>query len=181
MATQQTPEYKTQAKIIMVTGGQRSGKSVYAEKMVLDMCERPAYLATARIFDEDMRKRVEVHKGRRKERWVNLESPLYIAENTFNAKDVVLIDCLTLLATNWFFEMKENVADALGELRRQLEKVFLSGATFVIVTNEVGLGGIGINAMQRHFADLQGTINQYVAGLADEVYLIVSGIPVKIK
>ncbi|MBD5357602.1 MAG: bifunctional adenosylcobinamide kinase/adenosylcobinamide-phosphate guanylyltransferase [Bacteroides sp.] len=168
-------------KVIMVTGGQRSGKSVFAEKFALELSDRPIYLATARVFDSEMQQRVDIHKERRKERWVNLESPLYIAENEFSDRDVVLLDCLTLLATNWFFEMKESSSTALSKLKNQLEKVFSSGATFIVVTNEVGLGGISANAMQRHFADLQGAINQYVAGLAEEVYMIISGIPVKIK
>ena len=165
----------------MVTGGQRSGKSVFAERLALSMSVRPVYLATARVYDDEMRQRVEIHKQRRKERWKNIESPLYITENGFQETDVVLLDCLTLWATNWFFELGERVVEALTEIKKQIEEVLTTGASFIIVTNEVGLGGVSANAMQRQFADLQGHINQFVAEKAEDVYLIISGIPVKIK
>ena len=165
----------------MVTGGQRSGKSVFAERLALSMSARPVYLATARVLDEEMRKRVEIHKQRREGHWRNLESPLYINENIFKDTDVVLMDCLTLWATNWFFELGEQIEGPLIEMKRQLEAAIYTGATFVIVTNEIGFGGVSGNAMQRRFADLQGYLNQFVAEKADDVYLTVSGIPVKIK
>ena len=165
----------------MVTGGQRSGKSVFAERLALSMSARPIYLATARVFDEEMRKRVEMHKQRREEHWRNLESPLYITENIFEDTDVVLLDCLTLWATNWFFDLGERIEEALMEMKRQIEEVLKTKSTFIIVTNEVGLGGVSANSMQRRFADLQGYLNQFVAEKAEDVYLIVSGIPVKIK
>ena len=165
----------------MVTGGQRSGKSVFAERLALSMSARPVYLATARVYDEEMRKRVEIHKQRRKEKWKNIERPLYIKENEFQETDVVLLDCLTLWATNWFFEHNERVEEALTEIKKQIEDLLTTGASFIMVTNEVGLGGVSANAMQRRFADLQGYLNQFVAEKADEVYLTVSGIPVKIK
>lgn len=99
----------------------------------------------------------------------------------FTDNEVVLIDCLTLWATNWFFERNENVEDSLAALRDQIEWLMSCNTTFIIVTNEIGLGGVSCNSMQRRFADLQGYINQHVASIAEEVYLIVSGIPVKIK
>ena len=165
----------------MVTGGQRSGKSVFAERLALSMSAHPIYLATARVYDEEMRKRVEIHKQRRAKQWQNIESPLYITENEFKDSDVVLLDCLTLWATNWFFELCEQAKEAFGEMKRQIESAINTGATFIMVTNEIGLGGVSANAMQRQFADLQGYLNQFVAEKADDVYLIVSGIPVKIK
>ncbi|MDE6638104.1 MAG: bifunctional adenosylcobinamide kinase/adenosylcobinamide-phosphate guanylyltransferase, partial [Muribaculaceae bacterium] len=82
-------------RLIMVTGGQRSGKSVFAERLALSMSAHPIYLATARVYDEEMRKRVEIHKQRRENQWQNIESPLYITENEFQDSDVVLLDCLT--------------------------------------------------------------------------------------
>ena len=169
------------SRLIMVTGGQRSGKSVFAERLALSMSARPTYLATARVYDEEMRKRVELHKKRREGQWRNIESPLYITENIFKDTDAVLLDCLTLWATNWFFELGEQIDEALKEMKKQVDAVTNTGATFIIVTNEVGLGGVSGNAMQRRFADLQGYINQFIAEKAEDVYLIVSGIPVKIK
>lgn len=168
-------------RIIMVTGGQRSGKSVFAEKMALEMSSRPVYLATARVTDEEMRKRVETHRNRRRLRWKNLEAPLSIEGIAFSADDVVLLDCLTLWATNWLFEKNEDLDAALSELKHQIDTLVATGASFIIVTNEIGLGGVSPNALQRKFTDLQGLANQYVAAIADEVYMVVSGIPVKIK
>lgn len=165
----------------MITGGQRSGKSVFAENLAIGMSDCPVYLATAQVFDDEMKRRVEIHKQRRKERWINLESNLFISENKFTPTDVVLIDCLTLLASNWFFERNESKSEAFEEIKKQIDNVIASGATFIIVTNEIGLGGVSSNKMQRDFTDLQGKLNQYIAGIADEVYLVVSGIPVKIK
>ncbi len=128
-----------------------------------------------------MENRVAIHKERRKDTWRNIEAPLFADRISFREKEVVLIDCLTLWATNWFFEKNEDVKEAISALKKQIESLIMKDATFIIVTNEVGLGGVSANTMQRLFADLQGEINQYVATLANDVYLTISGIPVKIK
>lgn len=174
-------EEKVMARIIMVTGGQRSGKSVFAENLALQLSDHPTYLATAMVMDKEMENRVAIHKERRKDKWRNIEAPLYAVGISYREKEVVIIDCLTLWATNWFFEKKEDIKDALASLKKQIDSLLLYDATFIIVTNEVGLGGVSANSLQRKFADLQGEINQYVAMIADQVYLIISGIPVKIK
>lgn len=175
-----TDKKETQ-RIIMVTGGQRSGKSLFAEKVALDMSPRPVYLATARVSDDEMRKRVEIHRNRRRLRWKNLEAPLSVEGLDFSPNDVVLLDCLTLWAANWLFEKNENLDEALSELKLQIDTLVAAGASLIFVTNEIGLGGVSPNPLQRKFTDLQGLANQYVASIADEVYLVVSGIPVKIK
>ncbi len=173
-------EEKTQ-RIIMVTGGQRSGKSLFAENLALQLSPRPTYLATAQVYDDEMRHRVEVHKKRREHRWRNLEAPLAIDDISFSPDDTVLVDCLTMWATNWLFEAKEDLQEAFDALKLQIDLLIAAGATLIMVTNEIGLGGTSPNALQRKFTDLQGVINQYVASLSDEVYMLVSGIPVKIK
>ena len=165
----------------MVTGGQRSGKSVFAENMALDKSPHPTYLATARVFDDEMRKRVKIHQKRRGGHWRNIEVPLSIEALEFSQDEVVLVDCLTFWATNWLFDKNENIDEALNALKNQIELLTDSGVTLIIVTNEIGLGGISPNSLQRKFADLQGMINQYVSSIADEVYMVVSGIPLKIK
>ena len=165
----------------MVTGGQRSGKSVFAEQLALRLSPHPTYLATARVLDKEMERRVAIHKRRRGDVWKNMEAPLLVDRFSFKEDDVVLIDCLTMWATNWFFEQNEDVDSAVSSLRQQIGWLISNDAVFIIVTNEMGLGGISSNAMQRKFADMQGEINQYVASIADEVYMTVSGIPVKIK
>lgn len=165
----------------MITGGQRSGKSLFAENLALSRSDRPCYLATARVYDEEFRKRVDVHKARRGDRWVNFEIPLRVSEAGIGEEDVVLLDCLTLLATNWFFECGEDVKSTVNSVTAELDALFSRMADVIIVTNEIGLGGVSPNALQRRFADVQGAVNQWVSERASEVYLVVSGIPVKIK
>ena len=167
--------------ITMVTGGQRSGKSVFAEKLTLEKSDSPIYVATARIWDDDFRQRVEIHKQRRGSQWTTVEECLSVGNVVIPDGATVLLDCLTLLSTNWFFECEENAEKALIQIKTQLSDLLKKNANFVLVTNEIGLGGVSENALQRKFTDLQGSVNQFVASLADEVYLIISGIPVKIK
>lgn len=171
----------SEPRIIMVTGGQRSGKSAFAESLALNRSPHPTYLATARVFDDEMKQRVRVHQERRGELWRNIEAPLGIDSLCFSKHEVVLIDCLTLWAMNWMFEKNENIGEALSALKSQISLVMESGAIAIIVTNEIGLGGVSENELQRKFTDLQGMINQYVSSIADEVYMVVSGIPMKIK
>lgn len=186
------------AKIIMITGGQRSGKSSFAERMALELTEGckqgPVYLATARIWDSEFAHRVERHKARRGERWTNLECEKYISECNLQGR-VVVIDCVTLWATNFIFDVSSaaesaEAADAadgtlvervLGLMKRELHKLAKQEATLIFVTNEIGLGGVSENKLQRQFTDIEGWFNQHLAEYADDVYLMVSGIPVKIK
>lgn len=149
--------------------------------MALKRCATPIYIATARIFDDEFRKRVEVHQARRGREWTTLEEPLEVGKLEISGASTVLLDCLTLLTTNWFFECGENIDDALENLKHELDILFEKDADFIVVTNEIGMGGISSNELQRRFADLQGFVNQYVAAKADEVYLTVAGLPVKIK
>lgn len=90
----------------MVTGGQRSGKSAFAETMALMRSERPVYVATARVLDEEFRHRVDLHQQRRANRWTTLEEPLHVGDLTIPDGSVVLVDCMTLLATNWFLKLE---------------------------------------------------------------------------
>ena len=186
------------AKIIMITGGQRSGKSSFAERMALELTEGckqgPVYLATARIWDSEFAHRVELHKARRGERWTNLECEKYLSDCNLQGR-VVVIDCVTLWATNFFFDLSAaaesaEAADAadgsvvervLGLMKRELHKLAKLEATLIFVTNEIGLGGVSENKLQRQFTDIEGWFNQHLAEYAQEVYLMVSGIPVKIK
>ncbi len=104
-----------------------------------------------------------------------------MAQHDFSHQ-VVLVDCLTLWATNFFFDLNESVPDALEALRMQLEALYRqTEVTYIFVTNELGLGGVSAHAVQRKFADLQGSLNQMVASEADEVTMMISGIPMRIK
>ena len=167
-------------RIILITGGARSGKSARAESLALSLDPNPVYLATARIWDEEFRERVRKHQARRGPQWTNLEEEKVLSRCGVAGR-VVLVDCLTLWATNFFYDLEGDVDKTLEALKAEFERFTAQDATFIFVTNEIGLGGTSENALQRRFTDLQGWMNQYVASLADEVELMVSGIPVKIK
>ena len=168
-------------RILLITGGQRSGKSQYAEQLALSLSPNPIYVATARVFDEEFRQRVALHQARRGPQWTNIEEEKELARHIFSQR-VVLVDCLTLWATNFFFDLNESTEQTLLALREQLEALFAQeDVTYIFVTNELGLGGVSPNATQRRFTDLQGILNQIVAHQADEVTLMVSGIPIRIK
>jgi adenosylcobinamide kinase/adenosylcobinamide-phosphate guanylyltransferase len=167
-------------RIILITGGARSGKSGYAEKLALSLSDAPVYLATARIWDEEFRERVRRHQARRGPQWTNIEEEKLLSRHDLSGR-VVLVDCLTLWATNFFFDLDSDVDRALAALQAEFDRFTARDATFILVTNEIGMGGTSDNAIQRRFTDLQGWMNQYVAARADEVVLLVSGIPVKIK
>lgn len=167
-------------RIILITGGSRSGKSSYAEKLALSLSTTPVYLATARIWDEEFRERVRRHQERRGPQWTNIEEEKQLSRHDLTGR-VVVVDCLTLWATNFFFDLDSDVDRALGELKAEFDRLTAQDATFLLVTNEIGMGGTSENTLQRKFTDLQGWMNQYAAAAADEVVLMVSGIPVKIK
>ena len=167
-------------RIILITGGSRSGKSTYAEKLALELSDCPVYLATARIWDEEFRERVRRHRERRGAEWTNLEEEKFLSRHALAGR-VVLVDCLTLWCTNFFFDLESDVDRALEAAKAEFDRFTAQDATFLFVTNEIGMGGTSDNEIQRKFTDLQGWMNQYAAASADEVILMVSGIPVKIK
>lgn len=164
----------------MVTGGQRSGKSLYAERLTLERSDRPVYMATAEARDDELRDRIRRHRERRGGNWTTIEAQMHLSEHDVNGRQV-LIDCATMLSTNYFFACGEDIDRTLDAVRADLEGLFAQDAAFVVVTNEIGLGGISANAMQRRFTDLLGFVNKYIADRADTVYMMVSGIPLKIK
>lgn len=166
--------------ITLITGGIRSGKSAFAEQMVRQACKHPIYLATSTVQDEEMRLRVQRHRERRGSEWSTVEEPLHLSQHDFSGR-TVLLDCVTLWATNAFFHFNEVVEEALQFISTEIEALSMQSADFYMVTNEVGLGGISNNAMARQFADLQGWTNQLIAQRAENVWLVACGIPVKIK
>lgn len=167
-------------RVILITGGARSGKSTYAEKIALSLSPNPVYLATARIWDEEFHQRVIRHQERRGPEWTNIEEEKVLSRHTFAGR-VVLIDCVTLWCTNFFFDLKSDTDLALSAVKEEFKRFIEQDATFIFVTNEIGMGGTSENELQRKFTDMQGWMNQYIASCADEVLLMVSGIPVKVK
>lgn len=168
------------AHITLITGGQRSGKSSFAQKRALELSEKPVYIATSRIWDKEHAARIERHKQDRLENWQNIESEKYIGDIDLNGK-VAVLDCVTLWITNFFFDNENNIERSLEQAKMEIQKLMQQNATIFIVTNEIGMGAIAMNEVQRKFTDLQGWINQHLANVADEVILMVSGIPLQVK
>ena len=166
-------------RIILITGGQRSGKSKKAEELAMSLSDNPVYVATAHIWDEEFRERVKRHQERRGPQWTNIEEEKFLSRHDLTGR-VAVIDCVTLWLTNFFFE-NNNVDETLMAVKEEFERFTKNDATYIFVTNEIGSGGVSDNAVQRQFTDLEGWMNQYIASRADEVILMVSGIAVKIK
>ena len=177
------------SKIILVTGGARSGKSAFAERYAAALPGRHAYVATARIFDEEMAQRIAIHRKRRPSSWQTWEIPQDLPETMerlCQSSDVALVDCLTLYFSNYLFahdgEDDEAIIDgALAELQAVLAAFRQAGVTAVLVTNELGCVIVPMEHVSRLYRDLMGKINQAAAAEADEVYLSVCGITTELK
>lgn len=167
-------------KIILITGGQRSGKSKKAEELALSLSPNPVYIATAHIWDDEFRERVRKHQERRGPQWTNIEEETALSQHDMTGR-VVVVDCVTLWLTNFFFANNSDVDKSLGLAKAEFDRFTEPDATYIFVTNEIGSGGVSENAIQRKFTDLEGWMNQYIASKADEVILMVSGIEVKVK
>ena len=168
-------------KLILITGGQRSGKSKEAEALALRLSANPVYLATAHIWDEEFKERVRRHQARRGPQWTNIEEETALSRHDLTGR-VAVIDCVTLWLTNYFFEgQDQDTQQVLEIVKEEFDRFTAQDATFIFVTNEIGSGGVSVDAVQRRFTDLQGWMNQYIASRADEVILMVSGIPLKVR
>ncbi|MDO4179258.1 MAG: bifunctional adenosylcobinamide kinase/adenosylcobinamide-phosphate guanylyltransferase [Phascolarctobacterium sp.] len=180
------------SRLVLVTGGSRSGKSEFAEKYVLHYSPKCAYIATAEIFDEEMAERVRLHRERRSNgRWINFEAP-YEAEKVFAALprdvDAVLFDCLTMYMNNLFYGKEAIEGAFLERCEAVYEKIDVmlkaareSGKIVVFVSNEVGSGIVPDNQMAREYRDLSGWVNQRVAAACDQVFLTICGQAVDVK
>jgi len=171
------------SKIYFITGGARSGKSAFAEKLAGDIPGKRAYLATAQALDAEMVARIEHHRLRRGSAWDTYEEPLAIAEllkKLSGRYEVVLLDCLTLWLSNIMARTGSNdeISARVDELTSGLRD--FAGAC-IVVSNEVGLGIVPDNPLARRFRDLAGFANQKLAQASDEAYLLAAGIPMKIK
>ena len=193
--------------LIFVTGGAKSGKSKFAEEMLLKLNngkQKNIYLATSLIFDEEMKEKIRLHKKRRKNDWFtvetykNFENELNnFFENNDKTKNNMLVDCLTNMITNIIFENKNIDWDnfekrmyiqTLEKLNKNVENsvnkllnVTNEFKNVIIVSNELGMGLVPSYPLGRYFREIAGKMNQIVAEKADEVYFVVSGISMKIK
>lgn len=177
-------------KSTLIIGGARSGKSTLAQELALKTGGDVLFVATAEAGDEDMRKRIEMHRKLRPPDWVTLEFTTHIGsriiKNIGKARTVI-IDCITLLINNIFMQYDDKTdadlaeKEVLAEIKELLDCIDRSDANFIIVTNEVGLGLVPADRVSRLYRDLLGRANQILADHADEVYLLVAGIPVAVK
>lgn len=167
--------------IHLITGGARSGKSSFAEKLALQNDMHPTYIATARKWDDDFNVRIKHHQKNRGPNWHNLEIEKKIAKAEIKGQWAV-IDCITLWLTNIFYDNQQKVDKSLLEAQDQIDEIFCRDKIFwILITNELGMGLHAESAIGRKFVDLQGWTNQFIAQKAEKVTLMVSGLPLQIK
>lgn len=168
------------SNLIFITGGARSGKSRHAQQLALQLSNNPVYLATARHWDDDFEKRIQRHQAERDERWTSIEEEKNISGLPLTGK-VVVMDCVTLWLTNFFTDNKYDIDTSLQQCKQEIDNLNTAENTFIIISNELGMGMHAETEIGRKFTDLQGWMNQYIAQKADKVVFMVSGIPMVIK
>ncbi len=172
------------SRIVFITGGARSGKSAFAQKLA-EECSGPLlYLAAARVEDSEMAERVRLHQAVRGERWRTLEEPLQIARALAEqAADhgAVLFDCATLWLSNLLFHYQEDEEKILAEVDALATLLPTLPRPVFLVSNEVGSGIVPENRLARAFRDLAGSANQCLAACADEAWLVAAGLPLRLK
>ncbi|AZJ35703.1 bifunctional adenosylcobinamide kinase/adenosylcobinamide-phosphate guanylyltransferase [Tenacibaculum singaporense] len=166
--------------IYYISGGERSGKSSYAQKLAESLSDTPIYLATSRIWDEDFKQRVDRHISDRDERWTTVEEEKWLS-NVISEKQTVVVDCVTLWLTNFFVDTKYDIEKALEIAKEEINKLVEIDANIIIISNEIGMGLHANSESGRKFTQLQGWTNQYIAKLADKATFMVSGLPLTLK
>jgi adenosylcobinamide kinase/adenosylcobinamide-phosphate guanylyltransferase len=168
--------------IALVLGGARSGKSRYAQEVAKALSAAPVMLATSRVYDDDHAARIARHKADRGPEWTTLEEPIAIARPELAGR-VIVVDCVTLWLTNLFSDAgwNENEEVALAAAREELARAFALEATWIFVSNELGMAPHAATHAARKFVDVQGFVNQEIAARADAVTLMVAGLPLAVK
>lgn len=187
--------------MILITGGARSGKSVFGENLLMSE-KKVLYIATSMIFDNEMKERVEKHKQRRSEYWETLEAYKSVGDKIIamnKCYDGIILDCVTIMISNLLMQSVPNFTDVeyekldyrveetkilyemknLTEALKEMETKYFTKT--VLITNELGSGIVPEKKISREFRDIAGRVNQYIAKESNEVYMVISGIPVKIK
>ncbi len=176
-------------RCILILGGVRSGKSSFAQKLAVGFGRNVFFVATAEALDKEMSSRIEEHKRNRPRSWHTLEAPTAVGkeirEQIGNA-EVVVIDCITMLISNLLVGNSQTRPayereQVIDEIEQLVECIDTLEATFIIVSNEVGMGLVPENRLGRLYRDELGKANQILAQHADEVYLMLAGIPIKLK
>ena len=173
-------------QLILVLGGARSGKSACAESLARQG-ERTLFVATAEALDDDMRQRIQKHREQRPAAWDTLEEPLdpvAAIPSAFSGHDTLLLDCLTVWVSNLLLALGDDghaETEILARVGALLDLYEQTGARWILVSNEVGLGVVPASALGRRYRDLLGRVNQLVASRADKVYLMVAGLAQELK
>jgi adenosylcobinamide kinase/adenosylcobinamide-phosphate guanylyltransferase len=181
--------------LILITGGARSGKSSYAESLADQMAGEVLFIATATPFDDEMQDRIAKHRRHRPAHWETYEGYRDLQKVFYRGDySAILLDCVTMMISNLIYDstngnLQEKSAEEIGEIETMIKneiKQFLDEAerrdlTLIIVTNELGSGIVPANKLTRVFRDIAGRMNQYIASRASEVYLLVCGLPQRIK
>ncbi|MGM3273834.1 bifunctional adenosylcobinamide kinase/adenosylcobinamide-phosphate guanylyltransferase [Ralstonia sp. 24A2] len=180
-------------RLTLVLGGARSGKSHHAEQLALQCAGPVTYIATAGEGDEEMQLRVALHRARRPEHWGLVEEPVRLAEALYTHAQhggCVLVDCVTLWLNNLLFAEQRDYPDTglitppeawTAEIDALLTALPLLPGEVILVSNEIGLGVVPMGAITRFYVDELGRLNQRLAALADNVHLLVAGIPMVVK
>ncbi len=170
----------------LILGGARSGKSAYAEKLALESGLAVSYVATAQIYDNEFKARVQHHKERRPVDWALVEEPHYLAQTLRRLaapNQCLIVDCLTLWLAQWICPDCNPPQDSSWETEREALLSVLSTlpGTVILVSNEVGMGIVPLGEINRQFQDEQGRLNQAVAAVANNVTFVAAGLPLKLK
>jgi adenosylcobinamide kinase / adenosylcobinamide-phosphate guanylyltransferase len=177
-------------KLTFILGGARSGKSSYAQRLATERGQHILYVATAEAGDDEMQNRIQAHRAERPAHWATLEAPFKVGEAILaevGRAKIILIDCLTLLASNVIVPLPEPVTDQIATEALQAEVNGLLTAygqrewEWIIISNEVGLGLVPPYPLGRVYRDALGRANQQIAAAADEVLFMVAGLPMKVK
>jgi adenosylcobinamide kinase/adenosylcobinamide-phosphate guanylyltransferase len=175
-----TMQETRRGSVTLVLGGVRSGKSRYAQQLA-ERSGRVVFVATAKISDDEMRRKIERHRADRPKQWITIEEPLELVEVMTQQQtscDVILIDCLTIFAAN----LLESEGDAIdGRVTALCNALRSAGCAVVLVSNEVGSGVVPAYPLGRRYRDLLGEMNQSIAKVADHVILMIAGLPLALK
>jgi adenosylcobinamide kinase/adenosylcobinamide-phosphate guanylyltransferase len=166
--------------IALVLGGARSGKSGYAQRSAAALSPSPVMLATSRQWDPDHAARIARHRADRGPEWTTIEEETNLARADLAGR-VVVVDCVTMWLTNLFADAQWNHEVALVEARARLDRAFDVDATWIFVSNELGMAPHAATESARKFVDVQGWVNQHIAARADRVVLMVAGLPLVVK
>lgn len=184
------------SKIIYVSGGARSGKSIFAENICKNLSDNVSYIATSEAFDEEMKDRVKKHKAQRPKSWDTYEAYKDLDKTILEVckkSDTALLDCLTVMVNNLIFHGNTDIETASyeqidilensisDEITKLLKAARSSNINLIIVSNEIGMGIVPENKLSRIYRDIIGRANQKCAAESDEAYFVVSGIALKIK